>query len=402
MYEELIQANWMIDRGIKLSRKIRDTDLSTDSHQMIVANWCETRLLMHRSAIISRMRRCKTDGAFEDPTFAQCKDEAEGLLALDPMGTLSDAEAKLRVSDARRSRAELAMIDLHRADAKLCEAENVMVSTGETLPKMFISLSSVRADQIKERVESKNIAPKELQKVSSLVADCIRFLNLAEPTLRERRRNVWWTTWYFERKLRAIALSVLVSALDPNTTNVTPIPFLGVEAAMRKTETEADRLLNDAIRMIRVDAYRLATVIDAYIVCCKALKIHLALDGRTEILPIRQAQMQTNIRQACSALDVTWANRAKSEYGDTAKVPPSHQRICRKSQREREATSRFVRGRKSATHQPAKKSRTVWATYSRCSPVNSGTIGRDNTSRQACSGLGVLPDLTAQVRVGGL
>jgi hypothetical protein len=82
-----------------------------------------------------------------------------------------------------------------------------------------------------------------------------------------------------------------------------PIPFLGLEAAMRMTETEADNLLTTAVRMIRVDAYRLATIILSYASCARALQVRLALDEGAVDLPERLKSMRINLVQALKELD---------------------------------------------------------------------------------------------------
>ena len=301
----LDNAENTIKRAIKLARKVRDADTSSNSHDTIIANWCEMRLLTHRSVIVSRRR-----------TSASPLDSV-----LDAMGILGDAEAKLRISDGRRSRSDIALIDLHRADARLCEAEaiNLMADDKDetlTLPYLIEELENSPKNNKAGLPELQDYKGGEvnqmaLARASALVADSLRFLDRAESVLRDRRRNVWWTTWFFERKLRAIALSVAASAFDKGT----PIPFLGLEAAMRVTETEADHLLNDTVRMVRVDAYRLATALDAYLSCFRALTMLLKLDTGEESaqklpLPRRRERMLAHLREARSALDVVLENRA--------------------------------------------------------------------------------------------
>lgn len=303
--ENLLHAHCLVERGVRLAKKIRDSDKSSGSHHVIAANWSETRLLMHKSAIVSRM---KADLCHKSHPLLERKHiEALNVCACDPIGILSDTEAKLRVSDARRMRSELAMIDLHRADAKMVQAENWPVvrlnQKMVTLPEL-IDWPSVTCDILK------NGGAHGIAQASALIADCARFLGRAEPVLRKRRRNVWWTTWYFERKLRTIALSIAASAFDPGT----PIPFLGLEAAMRKTETEADRILASSIRMIRVDSYRLASVIDAYMSCIRALNMRVAIDreyntAHFDDLPLRRCQMLLNLRDACFALENVSSHR---------------------------------------------------------------------------------------------
>jgi hypothetical protein len=155
--------------------------------------------------------------------------------------------------------------------------------------------------------QNRQFNEEALRRAKSLVTDSMRFLNRAEPVLRERRRNVWWTTWFFERRLRAVALSVWASIFERDT----PIPFLGLEAAMRKTDTIADTLLEDAIRMIRVDAYRLATIVDAYASCAKALQIRLILDKETVRLKERQEDMHKALDYALKTLKAVKKRRNK-------------------------------------------------------------------------------------------
>jgi hypothetical protein len=70
-------------------------------------------------------------------------------------------------------------------------------------------------------------------------------MDCVEPILQERRRNVWWTTWSFERYLRLISMSVWTSVFEKET----PIPFLGLESAASGAAGIADELLDDALRI---------------------------------------------------------------------------------------------------------------------------------------------------------
>lgn len=152
-----------------------------------------------------------------------------------------------------------------------------------------------------------------LREITSRATDALRFLDRAEPMLRERRRNVAWTTSYFELRLRAISYLLWASLVQEKT----PIPYLGLEAAMRRTETEPDQLLNDAVRMIRVDSYRLAMVILAYASCARALEIRLALDQSAVRLPERLAQMRDNLDHAVRQLEEVIDRRNGGKGGDS-------------------------------------------------------------------------------------
>jgi hypothetical protein len=308
----------LIAWGQAIALTIRQKDHSSDSHNTMRAVWCESRLLMHQS--VCAVRRIQLEPNLKDMQLRNA------------MGLLGDAEANLRFSDARRDRSELALVELHRAEARLREAESVPVLLPDGTTFSFSQLcryleskepftmagrgqkraepdagwarqrNKLREEFLGSR-DSQNrqseSVPNQLRRAKSLVADAMRFLNRAEPVLRDRRRNVWWTTWFFERRLRVIALSIWASVFETNT----PIPFLGLEAAMRKTATLADSLLDDAIRMIRVDAYRLATTVDSYASCAKALQLRLMLDKDSIRLQHRQDRMQERLSKALKELD---------------------------------------------------------------------------------------------------
>ena len=288
----LNNAEALVVRGTRLAARIRDADHSADAHDTAQANWCHTRLLMHRSVICSRSIAILGVHRY----------------AMEPTGILAEAESKMRVSDAKRSRAELALIDLHRADARIYQAESIVIPCKQPEGLRLSGLVECMKNdpsaitEMRKHPRFEQAQDAKLKEAGALVADALRFLVRAEPVLRDRRRNVWWTTWYFERRLRVIALSLAVTAFDNATT---PIPFLGLEAAMRATDTEADHLLLDSIRMIRVDSYRLAPVIDAYISCMSALDFRLRVDpsnADAAELPLRRQKMLKNLSRAHLAL----------------------------------------------------------------------------------------------------
>ncbi|MFN7934736.1 MAG: hypothetical protein U0R19_15505 [Bryobacteraceae bacterium] len=285
----------LVQFGLDLVRSILGNDHSSDSHYMVRALWCKSRLLMHQS--VCAARRVQLD--------------SEGKVALlqHAMSLLGDAEASLRIGDSRRHRPDMAMIELHRAEARLREADACIVEgvdkvcfAGVCRRLEEIDNTSVRKGRtfkieefcVNGSLDGLSQAQGQLRRVRSLVLDGLRFLGRAEPVLRERRRNVWWTTWFFERRLRAISMSVWASILEVDT----PIPFLGLESVVQGAPTTADVLLDDAIRMIRVDAYRLATIVDSYGSCARAFQLRLILEGSETVAVGRQERMQEErIRQ---------------------------------------------------------------------------------------------------------
>jgi hypothetical protein len=307
------QAERFSSIGLRLADAIAAADHSSDLHHVMQAMWCKSRLLMHQSRLVSSF-----------PDFEQQESAYDPSISL-----LGDAEACLRISDRRRYRADLAMVELHRADVRLRQSEAVKIKCKngdipflnfcDQLLKEDISLEPlttmeplegsgevVNALLRRQRVlrhkyfddPDKVAQSPAIRQIKALANDAMRFLDRAEPALRERRRNVWWTTWFFERRLRIIASLLWASVLETST----PIPYLGLESAMRKTATEPDRLLEDAVRMIRVDEYRLATIILAYSSCVRALQVRLLWDPSCVPLPDRLGRMYRNLRYALKEL----------------------------------------------------------------------------------------------------
>jgi hypothetical protein len=274
--------------GRAVAASLRASDDSSYSGVTMLTNWCDGRLLIHQSVCASFLVQSRT--------------QQKRKMSQQAMGLLSAAEATLGVSDARRYRSDLAIVELHRGDARLREVEALMIDAKE--PETFRNICHRWEMAAKADVVVPPDRPRNLQKTRGLLDDSLRFLNRAEAVLTERGRSVWWTTWFFERKLRAIAQSVWASVPDPDT----PLPFLGPEAAPADEDTIADRLLEDAVRMIRVDSYRLTTILDAYASCLRALQVRLSFDAaRSNVKPlpgIRQRQRRM--------LDYLARNRAET------------------------------------------------------------------------------------------
>jgi hypothetical protein len=305
-----------IAAGQDLAKLIRGADHSFDSHNAARAVRYQGRLLMHMS--VCAARRIKLPGTKKE------------LMMQPPMALLGDAEACLTITASPQDRSELAMIELHRAEVRIHEAEAVVVAKdgSETrfakmcrkLEEEPFTTSLWRAEGRRLREEfEKHYDPTALRRAGSLVNDGIRFLNRAEPALRERRRNVWWTTWFFERRLRAISYSIWTSIFE----TATPIPFLGLEASMRKTDTVADLVLGDSIRMTRTDPYRLATIIDAYFSCAKALQFRLMFEPPPDTIHERQKAMYNNLIAALGELDRVYKARTEKYREKNSRLDPA-------------------------------------------------------------------------------
>jgi hypothetical protein len=302
---------WALD----LVETVRTHDSSSDAHLSARAIWCKARFLMHLGNLTLSSRT-------RDKNIPHA------------MGLLDDAHACLSSSDSSRNKAALACVELYRADVRLRQSAQATIgkSNGpfEDWCLKFLQkgvLSASRRTVLKKQI--KTIVDRQLPQLRDIrtrAADAIRFLDRAEPILRERRRNVWWTTWYFERRLMAIALTVWSSVGDTKE----PIPFLGLEGAVSRAETEADLLLNDAVRMIRVDTQRLAEVILAYALCVRGLEVRLAVDECAIALPNRINSMKSNLREALGELGGTESRL------DTA--------VKSASQQSDQSVKRFVKG----------------------------------------------------------
>lgn len=312
---KLKQIEKHIAGGHKLVAQIRSRDHSPQSPNTISANWCECRLLTHQSICAA----LKSNLSPHKPT------DLTGILNK-AMGLLSDSEASLRISDSRRYRAELGMVELHRAEARLHAAEGVEIEKPSwTFGAMFRALGRISCEGVdwdnhstlkKFRDDDKKVLQSvsdALRRAKSLVTDGMRFLDRAEPVLRERRRNVWWTTWFFEKRLQLIGMAVWASVFEVRV----PIPFLDLESAAAGTQSIADALLENAIRMTSVDAYRLATAVDAYASCAKALQFRLKLEGTSRLI-FRQAEMSSNLLNALNELRLAVERR-------DAGLEPKHQ-----------------------------------------------------------------------------
>ena len=241
------------------------------------------------------------------------------------MGYMSDAAIYLQSSVPIRARADLALVELRRAEIRLQEASDIpLLSAGTQQATRFPQLHncvfeawtydrlrgesimiaeswgnrSANASQIAILEDLATLAKKpgnpvfrHLREVAARAKDALRFLDRAEPILRQRRRNVWWTLWYFERRMRAISYILWSTVTETNA----PIPFLGLEASMRMTESEPDQILDNAIRMTRVDTYRLAMVMLNYASCARALQLRLVLDKDAVRLPERLKSMRKKL-----------------------------------------------------------------------------------------------------------
>ncbi len=329
---DLLPLRKLAERAIELVEQVVAHDHAADAHATTTAMWCKSRILMHDSICL-----CVAN---------PIEDSWRQAIRL-----LADAETCLRYSDPRRHGTDRATLELYRAEVRLLQADHATISlpatsrvkpttpnTRDSLAALAGSFAEMR-HHILNRSETHpvlwrtagiafrtrympddKLAHEGLRIVKTAVSDSIRFLTRAEKEVLSRRRHLWWNTRFACRKLTAIAMSVWSTVLD----DCIPIPFLGLEAAPRGTPTIADSLLTDSLRMIRVDSYRLATIVEAYAACATALHCRLMLDKNTVRLADRQQLMHLNLSAAVQKLRrvhrdrITWEDRAvlKPKTGD--------------------------------------------------------------------------------------
>ncbi len=280
---------------------------------------------------------------------------------IEAMHYLDRAEAQLNLIDPGRRSMGGALIGLHRAEVALECALSVPIKSGTfTLDKnsesyqldwfrCFLSvarkllvdgskslLSEDRAnvgDATRTLIDKLNEIKKALsgsssdQKVKfrqialSYLSDSHLALDEAEPFLLKRRRNVWWSTWYFQRRLYAIELELWATLFATEE----PIPYLGLEAAPYRTATLPDRLLSDTVRMIAKDSYRLASVVESYAYCSGALHLRLLIDGHSPRLTVRRQEMWENLENAIRRLETMRSSETQDEQSQQ-KQPNAQQK----------------------------------------------------------------------------
>jgi hypothetical protein len=295
----LVAAGRFASKGLEFVDQIQTSGQEREDHDFELM-WCKSRLLMQAGLASMVIPDRKNAGRHS-------------------MGFMGDSAACLGNALPDRWSSDLALVELRRAEIRIQEAAAIRIYTvrkgSPPTPTKGFAFEAWTYDRLfsrridaEMRISSRAGAPskrmppplevaaklrkhfrgvvkgfgheredelrKGFREIRGRAKDALRYLDNAEPVLRERRRNVWWTTWYFERRLRVIAMLLWVSIIDPGEA----VPFLGLEASMRQSDTIADVLLTDTLRMIRLDTYRLSLVLLSYASCARALQIRLRLD----------------------------------------------------------------------------------------------------------------------------
>ncbi len=243
--------------------------------------------LTHRTASL-RMRLLTHRSVVE----ARHGDDVEALRFL------NTAEAELQMVDPHRRSNAVAIVELHRAEVEIEAARVSRLSSVDdtiTFEKYYRQLrgyadgSPVEPLDRNAEVLAAIYEGDRWNNVSARLRTALGHLAVAEEALLSRRKNVWWSTWLFQRQLKVIELQLWATV---GVRDGSAIPFIGLEAAPRRTMTRADTLLENTCRMVRLDVYRLATVVETYAYCVWAVHLRIIGDRAAEAIPGRQEEMR--------------------------------------------------------------------------------------------------------------
>ena len=99
-----------------------------------------------------------------------------------------------------------------------------------------------------------------IRESTAFIEDAWQALERAGRMLDRQRKNVWWTTWYFDLRMKLIELQAWTAVVEVPES----IPYLGLEAVPLGYPTLADELLDASRRMVRFDVFRFAHTAESY------------------------------------------------------------------------------------------------------------------------------------------
>jgi len=242
---------------------------------------------------------------------------------------LNEAEAILEMLGSGTTSLERGIVDLHRAEVLTQQS----VFLPGVLPEKMTPLGNHRqsildldirrgADKLFD-THSKWGASDKIQKNAICVQDAMRYIDQARVALGGHRKNVWWVTWMFELRLKAMELQAFASLADQETG---VLAHLGVEACPEHSVSDCDNILDNALRMVRLDVYRLARIVESYARCLLAVKIRQltmtkkTLGDQSMAILTRQLEMHRRCRKARWILKrkVRQKEEMDEEWKDTA------------------------------------------------------------------------------------
>ena len=187
---------------------------------------------------------------------------------------LNEAEATLIELPESRGM-EQAIIDLHRAAIFQLQAAERSRKILEPLFSCFYKNDFAGLEMWEAATETmsgiKGTVEENLDSIGlALLDDSLQALDRAKPILKQNRKNAWWTTWNFELRMKVIESDLRASLSSYPRKS---LPYIGAQAAPSSLPTELDGLLDNSRRMIRMDLYRLARIVECYGNCLLMLGI---------------------------------------------------------------------------------------------------------------------------------
>lgn len=212
---------------------------------------------------------------------------------------LNEAEAALAQTKHPSGSMEQAIIELHRAEVLTHEAvfvfqDEFMLQGQNNIQQKLpfekaasSALGQYRTSIISEIIKQKvpdfdslkkecslNSVPSKTFRSSLLcVEDGWQTLDRASEMLKANRKNVWWTTWYYEIRLKLIEVSIYaklntIVQLYKNKQEIPSgninLPYIGLDQSPYGTPTIADQIMEDSERVIRLDLFRYLRIVESY------------------------------------------------------------------------------------------------------------------------------------------
>jgi hypothetical protein len=238
---------------------------------------------------------------------------------------LNEAQSMLAMSPRISKTVEAAIIELHRAEVFTQQAMFHSSSSEDDEPS---ALARIRNGILDALDDGEGVPPFEcVEDVAGLArsgedtlndlrsnVDCLdqawACLLRAEELLGTQRKNVWWVTWFFELKIKVIELKLVTAFTEPEK----PVPVVDLPYTPQFCPAECDRLMYDACRMVRLDVYRLARIVESYARSLGVLTTFCDVAPKAaDRLKHRETAMQRTCSRAVNELEARNSRRMKSD-----------------------------------------------------------------------------------------
>lgn len=229
---------------------------------------------------------------------------------------LESAESGLSVRQSAQNGLTWATVHLHKMELALESAfqhKGAGMAFGEFMQKVVqIGIAPVSTTEVRSLILDaieKDAKQESWGAVRGYLARAWNHLQHVEQALLARRRNVWWMTWAFQRRMKLISAEIYCRLGVQGSA----LPVVGIESMPAGYQTAVEQLLKNSLRMVRHDSYRLATIVDAYAAIALGYFVAMLLDRQIERIPHRQQQMCESLIDAISELERIHAERSHFE-----------------------------------------------------------------------------------------